>query len=993
MENENQNDNSTQNILYHFSKKVLFLSLLFLLVNAAWFTLAVFQRSVGPFREVAPRLVFSEGQEVFLKSPYNSDYTLAQPDQIFLTNSSVKTGNQSFAEIRIEDNVIRLDQNTEIRFSENHFLSRYLPRFVFQLESGSVWVNAFDPIVITTSRGEVRFAHSVGSYTYNRPLNRVFSISGNADLALKDSDGKVLKDFVIPLKNQIVFADSQIIPEYARLEYTKLKKELKMGPVSPSIFQEEWVQRNAKNDVIRLLNLNDVIYSASIYEFRNRYHQLREKLALIPSQKRMERLQLTESKFQYLLGGIYRDNDTEKADDLLQELDVLKGYLAGDPLFNEIMESQFYAIYNVPQGSSGYLVKEYLRQYLFSRDKDPEILRTYLADLDYLLRSNKNKDSIELSKLWLEQWSLGFRKSHAQEFDRQVRIYQSALLAYAGQIDTKLLDILDEIGDYRLANTDRGDETLFEIALERLEISKYLIAALRYPEAKTYLKTSYSKLNLADSTASPAARDLFIKEAALIADRIAFSEQSLRAAAEESDQSQFKDYLANQERDKTLSERFEAILKEDEPQDDVILYPTPSQVSQRFTLARIALLEDDIEVDIKNPFEFKIKNARFVDRADDGSLVYFSAQYDYSTNGIYDITLNNKPLGGSFTFDDFIRIAKRGDDSPVKIDHLPDPDSTNLADFLNLDSSEEAARSQATAQDLAVQLMIKELEGFGVLISNSQQITVLNTVTLNEFNVSNVFIEDENRKTQVSFKYNTSNKVISGISLAKEDLGVKLPASVPVDRFVATVFNSLYGKEKEVEAIRTTVKEFSALNLVLSERDIRFADSNYNLVEFKVARFSKMPIEFSGTLNRTSKKFVKTQHELLSTEDQAVPEYLSQLAELWVIDYLKSQGIGIYEFNIITPLPAEKVVIEDYVRGDKILNFIFEVNSNRLSKISIQGTDSKVDSMSFEEFANIKGNPPVETPAVEESVEPSIEEQTEEQVEEQVITSPSIPQS
>ena len=988
MENENQNDNSTQNILYHFSKKVLFLSLLFLLVNAAWFSLAVLQQSVGPFREVAPRIVFSEGQEVSLKTPYDSAYLSAQPDQVLLTNSYIKTGDQSFAEIRIEDNVIRLDQNTEIRFSENHFLSRHFPRFVFRLESGSVWVNAFDPIIISTPRGEARFAHSVGSYTYNRPLNRVFSITGSVDLDLVGADGEKLTHFVIPLKNQIVFADSQIIPEYSRLEYTKLKKELKLGPVSPSIFDEEWVQRNAKNDVIRLLNINDVIYSASIYEFRNKYHNLREKLALIPSQKRMERLKLVQVKFQYLLGGVHKNDDSEKAESLLAELDILKESLAGDPLFNELLESQFYSIYNVPKGSSGYLVKEYLRQYLLARDKDPELLRTYLSDLDYLLRSEDNKEAIELSEHWLEQWKPGFKKSYRDEFDQQVRIYQSILLSYADRIDTKLLAILDEIGDYRLANSEESDEILFEIALERLEVSKYLIAALRYPEAKTYLKTSYSQLNLSEQETS-AARDLFIQEAALLADRIAFAEQSLRAAAEEeANQAQFKDYLANQERDKTLSERFEEILKEEEPQDDIILYPTLSEVSQRFTIVRIAALDEDIAVDPEDPFSFEIKSARFVDRAQDGSLVSFSAQYDYSTNGIYDIVLNDEPLGGSFTLDDFIRIAKNSD-SLITIDHLPDPDAGDLVDFLNLDTSEEAARAQATAQDLAVQLIIKELESFGVLISSDQQITVLNTATLNEFKVSNVFIEDNSRKSSISFKYNTSNKIASEISL-KEDSSADLPSTVSIDRLVNVVFASLYGKEQEIEAVRSTVKEFVALDLVIDERDIRFADPDRNIVEFKKVRLTKMPIEFAGTFNRASKTFISTDHELLEADSQGVKAYLSELSELWLIDYLTKQGIELTLVNIITPLPAEKVKIEDYERGDKILNFTFEVNSNRLANISIHGVDSVVDSLTFEEFANIKGNPPkpIEPIVEEEPVEEIIEEPIEEP-----LDVPAIPES
>ncbi|MCK5601851.1 hypothetical protein KAR91_08285, partial [Candidatus Pacearchaeota archaeon] len=101
-------------------------------------------------------------------------------------------------------------------------------------------------------------------------------------------------------------------------------------------------------------------------------------------------------------------------------------------------------------------------------------------------------------------------------------------------------------------------------------------------------------------------------------------------------------------------------------------------------------------------------------------------------------------------------------------------------------------------------------------------------------------------------------------------------------------------------------------------------------------------------------------------------------------------GIELTLVNIITPLPAEKVKIEDYERGDKILNFTFEVNSNRLANISIHGVDSVVDSLTFEEFANIKGNPPkpIEPIVEEEPVEEIIEEPIEEP-----LDVPAIPES
>ena len=186
---ENQNENLQLGILYHFSKKILFLSLLFLLINAAWFGMIVSSQQKAEFQEVSPELVFAGNQIVRLKTPFDDTFFAAEPKQVLFTGTQIHTGEQSFAEIQIDNNVIRLDENTNISLLENNFQNPEKPRFVFLLESGSVWVNAFDSIVIQTPQGEAIFEHTVGVYTYSRPLNRIMSIIGNVDLSLSDEDG------------------------------------------------------------------------------------------------------------------------------------------------------------------------------------------------------------------------------------------------------------------------------------------------------------------------------------------------------------------------------------------------------------------------------------------------------------------------------------------------------------------------------------------------------------------------------------------------------------------------------------------------------------------------------------------------------------------------------------------------------------------------------------------------------------------------------------
>ena len=162
-----------------------------------------------------------------------------------------------------------------------------------------------------------------------------------------------------------------------------------------------------------------------------------------------------------------------------------------------------YAIRNARFDTPAYLLKEYLRQYLLAKDKNPEILRTYLADLDFFLRSGEIQAAETLAAEWLKQWKPDFRTDYRNEFDQQTHIYYHLILAYIDEISPKFLAILDDIGDYRLQNATNREDTLLEIALERLEVSKYLVAAYRYTEAKTYLKTSYAQLNLAQQETDP----------------------------------------------------------------------------------------------------------------------------------------------------------------------------------------------------------------------------------------------------------------------------------------------------------------------------------------------------------------------------------------------------------------------------------------------------------------------------------------------------------
>ncbi len=966
---QGQDDNQ----LYFFSGKVLLLSLIFLVVNLALYFVMVRDGADIAFREVAPRLVFAGEQQVELKTPFDDAFFAANAGQSILTGTEIKTGDQSFAEIRLEGNSIRLDENTNVVMSENNFMHPEAPRFVFDLRSGSVWINAFDSIVVKVDQFEARLAQSVGMVHYSDPLNRVFAVSGNVDLDLFDEDGTLLTRFVVPIKNQVTFSNSQLQPVYAKLEYSKLKKELKMGRLSDSVYEEGWVRRNTRDDALRLLASNHYIFSFTKYHFLDRYHSLREKLALIPARKRLERLNLATIKLKYLLGYVHENGDEAVAESVLNEFQEVAVRLGDDPLLNELIEEQFFVIRNVRTNTPAYLAKERLREMIFARHKDPKLFRSYLADLDYLLRVRSTAQAEEVAGQWHERWSEGVKKSERVEFDHQARIFLSLVLANSDTISRNLLALLDEVGDYRLQNTEKPDETLLEIATERLDVSKFLVASSRYIDAKNYLKTSYSNLNLAESEVFVAARDLFIKEATLIGDRIAFAEQTLKGTADKIDEAKFKDYLLTQERDKSLAERFLAFIEETKVPDEVpIIYPTSPEVVQRFTDAKIILIQDDVASNPQNPFVFTIDSARLSARADDGTSITFSAQYDYATNAVYEVILLDKSLAGTLSLDDLVRVGLTGD-ADIDARHVPKLDEEEVVDYLDVKGVNESERSQVVAQDLAIQLLIKELGTYNISVPSTQSVIVTNKATLNEFRVLDAFIEDEieNREAGVSFDINSVTNRLTNVEI-KEAPTLILPAQIAVEDLASRVFADLYGMELELAEVKKVIGELAREKLILKPEDMKFVNgTNFDQAEFKTILLKDLPIEFSGTYERSSKTLLLAKYESLNLQSTAIDAFLKRVAELWVVNYLNDQGILITKNHLATELPASQIRIRNYERGSKTLSFTFDATANRLTNVTLLGLDTVVASMTFDEFSLIQAedeNAP-EAPAEEIIIE------------------------
>lgn len=922
-----------------------------LALNVVWFLLFLANQEQEAFREVAPELKFAKIQDVQIQPVGSGEFVPAEENQRVLSGSVLKTGPSSFAELRLDRNVVRFDENTEAVLLKNNFTNPGQPRLELELRSGKLWVNAFDSVLVQTRQTEAYFDRSVGAYEYTEPLSQIFSIVGDAGLRLSGEDGNLLTSFTLPPSTQVRYVDAQLIDVYNRLEYSKLKKELKLVPISDIALDDLWVEINTKTDSSLFLEeaSEDYIFSLNEYLFRNQLYSLRAMASFVPEQKVAEQLKLAQGKMYYVLGGLHENGQRTQAKEILQEFEALAKELESDPQLIEFMERQFFVIRNVEKGTPAYLAKDLLRNLLFSEAR-PELLRTYLEDIDFALRIEDSDQAEMIAEDWLKSWNPALRSSQPSEFTAQARILQTIITSHSDIVDTGLLLVFDAAGDFRLEGADYDDEVLFEVALERLEVARALVASYRYGQAKSYLQSSYESLNLEEQETSAAAREVFLQEATLLGERIAFAERNLRGAAVPIDETQFINYLRNRERDKALEQRFFEFLESTREPDETIVYPTPTEVSEQFTAARIVVLDEDILARPDFPFEFDIVTARLVDRARDGSAITFSGTYDTVTNGIYNITLNDEPIRGSFSLTDFVRSAARGE----TLAKTSIPDGPSISEFLNDTTAEESERAQVVAQDLASQLAISELEQFGIGVPSLQYVQVLNTQSLDQFRFSSIVIRDEltRKEFEVSFDYNSTTKVISKVRFT--DFVIDLPSTLPVEAFVDTVLGRFAEQEEAVKRFDQAIQVFTRAGIVVDPADLDFLDEQGTRMEVRAARFRDYPIEFSGTYSRETSQFETVTSSYFSGESISISDFANEATRQWLVGHFGSNGVILDPGTIASRMPAEQVAVEGHVQGTRTLNFLFDLRSNRFLDVEVTGSEESFEVLNFGEFSDLR---------------------------------------
>ena len=976
-----------QNIINaHFLKKVFFLSILFILVNIIWYVLMLSARNDEPVRIVAPELIFNKIQNVYMKTIYDAEYHKIQPNQIVRIGTHIKTGPYSFAEINLEGNILRLDQNTELALVENNFLpstsaSQNIskPRLVLDLFQGNVWVNAFDAIEIRTPRSIATFEHAVSSFSYTSPLNRIMTITGSVDLALRGKDDSILTKYVIPFHNQATYVDTQIIPDYARLQPSKLKKELKLGSIPDSILEDEWVKRNMANDNQHFFTKDLHLFSRSIYQLKERYYILRRTLALTPSVKQDVILAQSDTKLDYILGRVQEKEKTQEAKRILKEFDALADKIEDDMRLKNMLMHQFYTIGNVDYDSPAFLVKDNLRRRLIS-ENNSKILRTYLSDLEYTLRKNK-KDSLDnaqkIAELWLSQWQVNLIKKQQDEFDNQSRIFHSILFAYAEYITPELLALLDKSSDLRLANTDNNSETLYIVTEECLMMTDALIDAYRTNEANRYLESSFNRLKIDELDVDLPARKIFLSQAYLLIQKIKFIEEKEIIARESPnshgsapvDDEEFKNFRKREKRDKKIIEEL-IDFWEEAMEESELIPPPPEEIVQIFAQANIQVSSEDIT--LLKDFSFQINNAFLKERSSDGVFITFDAVYDFSVDAVQNMIINDTAYRGSYKLDDLVMILTGQNDQP-------EDDGKGIFDDgkINLGDNDDKY-SDIFAQDLAKQLTIKELSHFNINIIGVDRINILDLISLNKFKINDAKISSINNPNtyfSVDLEYNRATKKISKAVLLDYN-NEKILTEIDAQQMPqATQKAADLANEKEALS-RIIRGEFREKKLSIGLDDIIF-DPPDSLEYF---RFSNMCLEavnilcISGTYDRTKEIFTKANHTLFTANDISIEHYFNQLIKYFVVDYLGQKNIIVTQDNIVAHFPFQYIKIKNFAFGDKFLDFKLDIPNNQFKNVSLQGVEGEVSFMTYEDFLKLIGKK--NTKETEESVSPSNTEES-----------------
>ncbi|MFH0838087.1 MAG: hypothetical protein V1880_02380, partial [Patescibacteria group bacterium] len=752
----------TKDLTSQFSRNIVLVSLIFFLASLGVYGLKYLGGQPSALGPVAPKLISATIEDIEVRSAYDETYRAAQKDEEVFSGTYIKTGQAEFAELVLDSNTVRLDEQTEILLVKNNYFENGpfvpdKPRLEIELLAGSIWVNAFDLIEVRTPHSIADLQHNVGILTYSAPINRLMVVTGSVRLRLLKENGETLSDFSVPLHNQVTFVDQQITEAYAALKPSKLKKELKMTPISDEILADEWVRRNANDfEMVQAEFSNSLITSKMAYNIRSGFQKMLAYITFIPGARRNLDIEQAKTMLAYLLGAVQESGDLGEAAKVIEKFEALVNRRQSDQKINNLIINTLYSIEYSRSGTPAYLLKEDLINQVLGKE-GPHVLDIYLTDLRRALYEQDIQTAETMAEKWLDAWKNTLTEADIGEFDRQSGILNHTILSYIDSVTSPVLDAFDESGTMKMTYAGDLEEARFEVISDRLQIAASLFSSYRYMLAKQYLKSSYVSLGIESLSPDLSSTQIFLENGKLLAQRIEYAENVLHGAAQSIDETKFRDYFKTVQRDQALSEdlrKFFELDKKDITVESKAEAPTASQVAERFLDARINVNYADISLKPSGGFYFKIENARLIDRGPKNELLSFDATYDFVSNSVTDVVANGRSYKGSFRLNDIVTALKKGGSlEPL----IPAPRVEEGIELLITDREKiEAQEGQAIAQDVARQLAYNQLNAYGIVIPEAKvDIVILDALNLNRFEIKNALIirPDQKEAIKISFEY------------------------------------------------------------------------------------------------------------------------------------------------------------------------------------------------------------------------------------------------
>lgn len=968
----------TKDLTPHFSRKVLLVSFIFLLANLGIYGLKYVAGQPGMLRSVAPKLISATVGDIEVKTHYDEEYRAAQAGQEIFSGTYVRTGEAEFAELVLDDNIIRLDEQTEIRLIKNNFsgVSAYIPekpRLEIELLSGSIWVDAFDLIQIEASRSVTRLNHSVAILTYSVPINRLMVVTGAADLNLLSSDKKLLSEFVVPLHNQVTFVDAQITDAYAALKPSKLKKELKMTPISTEVLEDEWVARNANDFEEKREAFSDGLINSSLaYRIRSGYQTALSYLTFIPEARRNLAIDKAKTMLAYVLGEVQESGDLTEAEKIIGQFSDLVTRRKNDPQLENLIVETLFAIEYSRSGRPTYLLKEFLIDKVAERE-GTHVFAVYLTDIRRALFEGDVQAVEIVADKWLVHWRASLAENNIAEFDRQAQILNHTILSYISTITSPVLDVFDESGVMKMAYAKDAEEARYEVISDRLQITASLISSYRYILAKQYLKNSYLSLDIENLSPALASTQIFLANGKLLAQRIEYAEDVLHGAARPIDETKFRDYFQIIKRDEALSadlRKFFELDKEEIIVATEVEAPTAAQVAERFLDARINVNYADISLRPEGGFYYDVTNARLMDRGVGGESLSFDASYDFVSNSVTDVVTDERSYQGSFTLADIVTLLKTGGELKSKI---PAPKVEEGIELLITDREKlEALEGQAIAQDVARQLAYNQLAVYGIVIPEVKfDIEILDALNLNHFHIKNALIlrSDKEETIAVSFDYHSGTGEASNVT---GEEGVVLLEKVPATELAEQVAEKTIELERELKVIGDFTGYVTQNELSIDPEDIVYtADGLLSLTDLELLT---LELKVSGLYDPETEKFSSVFHNLLPSQDIGVKDYFELLADQYIISFMTENDFVLSAEQISADYPFKSISISQLNIEDYLFSFDLDIIGAKALEIARVGEDSTIDELTLEELKALPAQIQAEEAAKEAAEQAEVQE-------------------